>query len=201
MGDKKPSLSDVLFPKVRQAVLRLLFGQPDTQFHTNQIIRLTHSGTGAVQRELDRLAEVGLITVESKGNRKQYQANKSSPLYAEIKSIVVKTFGLVDILREALQQIENEIDLAFVYGSIAKNEDTSSSDIDLMIISDTLSYAEIFPLLEKTREQVGREINPTFYSKSEWKKKLSDKKHFIMQVMKQPKLFLYGTEDELKQLR
>jgi predicted nucleotidyltransferase len=201
MSNKKSGLSDVLFPKVRQSLLGLLFGRPDTSFHTNEIIRLTHSGSGAVQRELDKLAKAELITVERKGNRKQYHANKLSPLYAELRGIVLKTFGLVDVLREALQPVSKDIKVAFIYGSVAKNEDTSESDIDLMIISDTLSYAELFPLLEKAQEQIGREINPTFYSESEWKRKLGEKKHFVTQVMKQAKLFLLGIEDELREVR
>ena len=120
MRTTSPNLSNALFSKVRQCVLALLYGQADRSFHTNEIIRLTHSGTGAVQRELEKLAAVGLITTQSIGNQKHYTANCTSPLFKELRSIVLKTFGLADVLREALAPIASQIHIAFIYGSIAK---------------------------------------------------------------------------------
>ena len=115
MGTISPNLSNALFSKVRQCVLALLYGQPDRSFHTNEIIRLTHSGTGAVQRELEKLAAVGLITTQSIGNQKHYTANCTSPLFKELRSIVLKTFGLADVLREALAPIPHRyISLSFM---------------------------------------------------------------------------------------
>ena len=146
-----PSLSNALFSKVRQCVLALLYGQPNRSFHTNEIIRLTHSGTGAVQRELEKLAAVGLITAQSIGNQKHYTANCASPLYTELRGIVLKTFGLADVLRQALEPIASQIYIAFIYGSIAKQEDKTTSDVDLMLVGDHLTYADIFKLLEKIR--------------------------------------------------
>lgn len=201
MKAMKISLADALFPKVRQQVIGLLYGQPDRSFYTNEIIRLTESGTGAIQRELARLTVSGLLKVEVVGKQKHYQANPSSPLFKELRSIALKTFGLADVLLQALSPIAQEIELAFVYGSIAKHEDTSSSDIDLMLISDNLSYVDLFPLLELTQKQLGREINPTFHTPDEWARKLKSKNHFVMQVIKQPKIFLIGTEIELGKLR
>ena len=191
------SLSNIFFSKVRQSVLGLLYGQPDKSFHTNEIIRFTQSGTGAVQRELEKLANVGLITMQSIGNQKRYQANESSPLYSELRSIVLKTFGLHDILRQALNPITPQIYMAFIYGSIAKQEDTSTSDIDLMLICEDLTYADLFKLLEEVQVQLWRKINPTFYSPTEWSKKLKSHNNFLTQVIKQPKIFLIGTENEL----
>ncbi|MBS0357872.1 MAG: transcriptional regulator [Proteobacteria bacterium] len=195
------SLSNALFSKVRQCVLTLLYGQPDRSFHTNEIIRLTHSGTGAVQRELEKLAATGLITVQSIGNQKHYEANQASPLFSELRSIILKTFGLADVLRQALEPVISEIHIAFIYGSIAKQEDTARSDIDLMLISNNLTYADLFKLLEKTQTQLGRVINPTFYSLSEWKRKIQTNNNFLNQVVAQPKIFLVGTENELTKLR
>ena len=168
MRTTHPNLSNALFSKVRQCVLALLYGQPDRSFHTNEIIRLTHSGTGAVQRELEKLATVGLITMQSIGNQKHYSANCTSPLFTELHSIVLKTFGLADVLRQALVPIAPQIHIAFIYGSIAKQEDTANSDIDLMLVCENLTYADLFKLLEDAQATLGRSINPTFYSSREW---------------------------------
>jgi len=200
MGTIKYNLSNVLFSKARQNVLALLYGQPDHSFHTNEIIRLTGSGTGAIQRELDKLSSVGLITVEAIGNQKRYTANRTSPLFSELRGIVLKTFGLADVLQETLSPITSQLHIAFIYGSIAKQEDTAHSDIDLMLVSDNLTYADLFKLLENAQTQLGRSIHPTFYSLSEWKRKREANNHFLNQVMAQPKIFLIGTEDELVQL-
>ncbi|HSX20802.1 MAG TPA: nucleotidyltransferase domain-containing protein [Gammaproteobacteria bacterium] len=200
MGTIKYNLSNVLFSKARQHVLAVLYGQPDRNFHTNEIIRLTHSGTGAVQRELAALSGAGLITVKACGNQKHYGANRMSPLFSELRGIVLKTFGLADVLREELAAVASQIDIAFIYGSIAKQEDTVNSDIDLMLISDTLTYADLFNLLQKAEAQLGRSINPTFYSASDWKQKIKASNNFVMQTIKQPKIFLLGNEDELIKL-
>lgn len=201
MGTIKSGLSNVLFSKVRQRVLALLYGQSDRSFHTNEIIRLTHSGTGAVQRELAALSSAGIITIKSIGNQKHYEANRMSPLFSELRGIVIKTFGLADVIRQELAPVVSQIHIAFIYGSIAKQEDTVNSDIDLMLISDTLTYVDLFKLLENVQAQLGRQINPTFYSQDEWKRKLKANNNFVAQVIKQPKIFLIGSKDELTKLR
>ncbi len=201
MKRKRNQIASNLFPKVRQRVLRLLYGKPDQLFYTNEIIRLSDSGTGAVQRELAKLSAMNLIKSEVFGNQKRYQADQSSPLFADLRNIILKTFGLSDVLREALAPIATQIQFAFIYGSIASGHDTAKSDIDLMIVSDTLTYAELFSLLKAPEKNLGRKINPTFYSKAEWITQHNRKNHFVLQVMKKPKLFLIGTEDELRKLK
>lgn len=201
MGIKKINLSNVLFSKVQQHVLGLLYCQPDTDFHTNEIIRLTQSGTGAVQRELAKLTAVGLLIAKQVGNQKRYQANRDTLLFSELRSIVLKTFGLADVIREALSSLTQQIHISFIYGSIAKHTDTASSDIDLMIISDKLTYVEIFQLLENAEKKLGRKINPTVYSILDWTRKYKEGNNFIAQISKQSKIFLIGTEDELAELR
>jgi predicted nucleotidyltransferase len=200
MSKKKISISDALFSKVRQRVLGLLYCHPDSDFHTNEIIRLTSSGTGAVQRELENLSSAGLIIVKELGNQKRYQANRNMPLFSELRSIILKTYGLSDVLKTAIKPIANKIQIAFIYGSIAIQEDTATSDIDLMIIGNDLIYADMFELLEKTELQLGRKINPTFYSPSEWERKKNVGNNFITKVLNHPKIFLIGTEDELRKL-
>jgi len=130
-------VADALFTSTQQKVLALLFGQPDRSFFATELIALAGAGSGAVQRELTRLSESGLITVRMVGNQKHFQANKQSPIFNEVRQIVGKTFGLSKPLRDALQTIEEAIQLAIIYGSVAKKIDTASSDIDLLIISMT----------------------------------------------------------------
>lgn len=143
--------SNAIFSKAQQQVLGLLYGRADSDFYTNEIIRLTNIGTGAVQRELTKFSQAGILTVKSVGNQKRYQANHHHPLFNELRSITLKTFGLANVLREAIIPLREKINIAFIYGSIAKQTDHAQSDIDLMIISDSLSYAEIFTLLDQPK--------------------------------------------------
>lgn len=196
----KNEQANILFSKTRQSVLSLLYLHPEKKFYTNEIIRHAQCGTGAVQRELQNLSEAELITVEQIGNQKQYQANQSSPLFIDLQNIIIKTFGLGNVLNEALLPINNHIKIAFIYGSIASNETKAKSNIDLMIISDTLSYADIFPLLTIPEEKLGRPINPTFYSLIEWANKRQTKNNFVCSVIDKPKIFLIGDQDDLDKL-
>ena len=189
-----------LFSKVRQRVLGLLYEKPDQLFYTNEIIRLSDSGTGAVQRELKKLLAADLITVQSFGNQIRYQANTHSPLFMDLRNIILKTTGLASIIQKALIPVSNEMQYAFIYGSIASGKESAKSDIDLMIISDTLTYADIFSILEAPSKKLGRAINPTFYTKHDWIKKKQNKNNFIMQVEQQSKIFLIGNKDEFEKL-
>jgi predicted nucleotidyltransferase len=144
------------------------------------------------------LAAAGLIIVKQVGNQKRYQANQTTAFFADLRNLILKTFGLADVLREALQPIVKKIDVAFIYGSIAKQEDTVNSDIDLMIIGNDLTYADMFQLLEKSEAQLVRKINPIFYTSTEWLRKIKENNNFVRNVVKQPKIFLVGTESELQ---
>src|SRR5712692_5698328 len=134
------SLATAVFSKTQQRVLALLFGQPDRSFYASELIQMARGGSGAVQRELARLQQSGLVTVKRLGNQKHYQANPKSPIFAELSSIVRKTVGLAEPVREALRPLVRDIKAAFVYGSVAKRTDTAESDVDLMIVSDKLTY-------------------------------------------------------------
>ena len=137
------SLADALFSGTQQRVLGLLFGQPERSFYATELIGLTGGGSGAVQRELARLEQSGLVTIKALGNQKYYQANPASPIFTELTGIAQKTVGLAEPLRQALLPLTRKISAAFVYGSVAKKQDTASSDIDLMVISDKLVYADV----------------------------------------------------------
>ncbi len=192
-----PGLADALFAGVQQRVLGVLFGNPRRTFYANEVIALAHSGTGAVQRELARLEASGLVTVTRVGNQKHYQANPAAPVFEELRGLVLKTFGLADVLRKGLAPVAESIRAAFVYGSIARGEDTAASDIDLMVLSDGLTYPDLFTLLEEASKQLGRTVSPTVYTSKEWRKRLREDQAFVTRVVSQPKLWLIGGEPDL----
>lgn len=194
----RASLADALFSGTQQRVLGLLFGQPDRSFYATEMINLAGVGSGAVQRELARLAQSGLVTVKPVGNQKHYQANPASPIYDELRGVVRKTVGLAEPLRAALAPLAGQIRAAFVYGSVAKKQDTASSDIDLMLLSERLSYADLYAVLEAAGAQLGRTINPTLLSKQELTKRVRQGEAFITRVLAQPKVWLVGGEDDFR---
>ncbi|MGD2083096.1 MAG: nucleotidyltransferase domain-containing protein [Chromatiales bacterium] len=190
-------LSEVLFSKTRRQVLRLLFGRPERSYHFNEIVRLAGVGIGSVTRELDKLTGSGLVTMTKAGNQNRYQANRGSPIFDEIRGIVLKTFGLADVLRAALEPLAERIAAAFVYGSVAKGTDTAASDIDLLLIGDDLTYADLVTALAEAEQQLGRSVNPTLYSTEEFRRKLGAGAAFLERVMEQPKIFLLGATDDI----
>ena len=190
-------MADALFSKVQQRVLGVLFGRPDRSFYANEIIGLARSGTGAVQRELLRLEGAGIIRASRVGKQKHYQANAQSPVYAELRGLTLKTFGLADVLRAALEPVAAEIQAAFVYGSIAKGEDRADSDVDILVVSDGMAYGDLYAALEPASERLGRKVAPTLYSRNELLKRLKHQSSFIVRVLSQPKLWLIGGEDDI----
>lgn len=191
------ALADALFTQTQQRVFGLVFGQPDRSFTVSETIAAVGGGSGAVQRELHRLADTGLVTVQPVGNQKRYQANPDAPIFSELVGIVRKTVGLAQPLRDALSPLAADISAAFVYGSVAKQSDTASSDIDVMVISDTLVYADIFAALEPAVQQVGRPINPTIYTHAQLSKRIKADNAFVIRVLEQPKIWLIGGPDDL----
>lgn len=178
-------------------MLAYVFGQPERSFFATELIKLAGGGSGAVQRELARLADSGLVTVTRVGTQKHYQANPKSPIFAELCAIAQKTVGLAEPLREALAPLARRIDAAFVYGSVAKRQDTAKSDIDLMVVSDSLSYADLFAVLEDATNRLGRTVNPTVYSRPELNKRIRADNAFIKRVLAQPKLWVIGEEHDV----
>jgi predicted nucleotidyltransferase len=189
-------LADALFPKVRQRVLAVLFGRPDQSFYANEVIALAQSGTGAVQRELAALAQAGLLTVSKQGNQKHFQANAAAPVFTELRGLILKTMGLADVLRTALAPLAPQIEAAFVYGSVAKQQDTASSDIDLMIVTPSLGYADVYSALESAAATLGRTVNPTLYQPGELARRIAQDNAFVTRVLQQPKIWLIGTEEQ-----
>lgn len=189
-------LGSVLFTPVQQRVLGLLLGQPDRRFQSAELIRLAASGTGAVHRLLTRLADAGLISVQRIGNQKHYQANRASPVFAELHGLIVKTSGLLAPLRAALAPLANHIRVAFVYGSVAKGTDQAASDIDLMVISDKLDYSDVFSVLQNVEAALGRTVNPNVMTLAEWRRKLHQA-GFVSRIAGQRRLFVIGSDSDL----
>lgn len=191
------SLAGALFTQTQQRVLGLIFGQPDRSLTVSELIAATGAGSGAVQRELAKLVESGLVTMQPLGNQKRYQANPAAPIHDELVAIVRKTVALAEPLREALAPFADRIDAAFVYGSVARRSDHAGSDIDLMIVSDTLGYADAMRALHPLIERLGRDINPTLYSRQELRERLQSGNAFVARVLEQPQLWLMGDKDVL----
>lgn len=187
--------ADALFPKVRQRVLAVLFGTPDRSFYANELIAIAQSGKGAVQRELAGLCDAGLITARKQGNQKHYQANAASPVFGELRGLVLKTMGMGDVLRAALAPMASAIKLAFVFGSMASQQDTAQSDVDLLIVSRSLRYGEVLGALEGASQTLSRTVNPTIYTPEEFERRLAQDNAFVTRVMQQPKIWLIGEEE------
>ena len=145
----------------------------------------------ATEKELAKLAETGLLLREKQGNQVRYQANRACPVYGELASLFRKTTGLADVLAEALQPFADRIETALVFGSVARGEETASSDIDVLIVGNT-GFAEVVKALHPAQTVLSREINPVVVTPSEIQKRIKDKDHFIMQILKQPVLLLIG---------
>lgn len=189
------AIGDALFTKTQQRVLGLLYGNPHKRFYTNEIMRWAGMGRGTVRRELERLVSAGLLVTSKQGNQLYYQANTDNPVYADLVSIVRKTFGVADVLKAALAPVIDQIEQAFIYGSIAKGEDRASSDIDLMVVTESLGYGDLMELLSETETPLGRPVNPTIYDRKQLKKKLKEKNAFLIRVMEQPKIWIKETTD------
>ena len=171
----------------------------DEAYYLRQIARSVGVGIGSLQRELNKLAQAGIILRMVRGNQVYYQANPQCPVFPELKSLIVKTTGAAEVIKSALTSLTHHIRVAFIYGSVARMQDKKKSDVDLMIIGD-VKFAEVVSALDKTQQQIEREINPTVYPLSEFQLKFSEGNHFIKTLMRETKLFLIGDQRELTRL-
>lgn len=190
-------LSNTLFGSTRGAVLSVLYGHVGESFYLRQLARLTNKALGPVQREVRQLVDAGLATRKITGGRTLYSANQDSPVFREIKSLVNKTVGMHDILAAALNPLRKRINLAFVYGSVARSRETERSDVDLMIVGK-VDFGEAVESLGAAQKTLNREINPTVYSIKEFGNKVRG--NFLKTVLADNKLFIIGDEDDLREL-
>ena len=191
------TLSSVLFTEYRSRVLGLLLLHPERSYYLREIARLTATVPGTLKREMDKLLEVGLLTVKKVGNQNHYQANRECPIYEDLSNVLRKTSGLSDVLIAALLPLSEKIQSAFIFGSVASGKVNAKSDIDLMLIGE-VTYAEIVLLLHPLHEQLGREINPKIYADKEWSKLVKDNGAFVHDVLRKQKLFIIGNEQQLQ---
>jgi predicted nucleotidyltransferase len=171
----------------------------DKRWHLREVARRADCAVGSVRRELKGLVDCGIAVESRDGNRTYYQANPQCPVYAELAGMIRKTSGLAEVLRIALAGLGERVQVAFVYGSQARQEAGPGSDVDLMVIGET-GFAEVVSTLAQAQDTLGREINPTVYSAEEFGRKASSGHHFIRSVLKDRKIFLIGDEDELGEL-
>ena len=190
---------EVLFPKIRSRILALLLLNQAEEFYLSRIIRRIGMGRGAVQRELESLTRGMVIERERKGHQVFYKANTNHPAYKELRMLMVKTFGLRESIREALRPISGKVKVAFIYGSVAKGVDDADSDVDLLVIGD-VTFGEVIDAIKELEQNLGREISPLVYSLKEFKRKIKDGHHFTRSVVGGEKIFVEGTEDELRKI-
>ncbi|MCC6210923.1 MAG: nucleotidyltransferase domain-containing protein [Burkholderiales bacterium] len=186
------SISSALFSDSQSRVFRWLFGQPERSYHLNELRRLTGLGSASLQRELGKLAAAGLVRSEKVGNLRRFQVNTESPVYEELAGLTRKTLGAQPLLREALAPMKPKIELAFIYGSIAKGTDTAKSDIDIMLVGNGLLLSDVLKLLLPAESQLGRKINPTLYTPAEYRRRRAQKDSFLNRVLAQPVIPLIG---------
>jgi predicted nucleotidyltransferase len=189
------SLADALFTSTQQRVLGALFGQPDRSFFVTQIMELAGCGRGAVQRELGRLLQGGLVTVQMMGTQKHYQANPASPLFTELCGIIQKTVGLAGPIRDALDCLPETPKLALIYGSVASRTDSSASDIDLLVVSDDAELEQIYAVLLPIEQTLARRISLTLYTQREYQGRLDKGNPFLLRVLNGPTIGLVGSID------
>lgn len=181
-----------IFSDSQSKVYRWLFGQPERAYHLNELRRLTGLGSASLQRELNRLVDGGLVRTERVGNLRQFQARVESPVFAELVALTRKTLGVVPLLQEALAPMQPALQAAWVYGSVARQADTAHSDVDLMLVGDGLTLAEVLPRLLPLEAQLGRKINPNCYTPQEFARRRQEPDSFVNRVLSQPVLPLIG---------
>ena len=177
------SVADALFTTAQQRLLALLFGQPSRSFYATDLIELTGSGSGAVQRELGRLSSSGLVNVSLVGKRKHYQANHQSPVFEELRGLVVKTVAVLQPIRQAIEPLADRISLLLIYGSVASGTATASSDIDLLVVADDLTLEDVYSALIPVKAGLDRRIRPTLYTSREFAERKSARNAFLTNVL------------------
>ena len=192
------SLKDAVFTDSQAKVYLWIYGQPERSYHLSELRRLTGLGSASLQREINRLVVAGLANSTLKGNQRQISANRQSPLFKELSDLTRKVMGAAALLTEALLPIERKIEIAFLYGSVAKQSDNAESDIDIMIVGSDLTLSELLDQLLPVEEMLCRKVNPTCYTVGEFKKRLSNTDSFVNKVLSQPIIQLFGNMDDFR---
>jgi len=192
-------IAAALFGRTRRAVLAHFFLHPGQACYLRQLVRTLGLGQGAVQRELAALVEAGLLLRTLDGNQVHYRANTAAPVFPEIKSLMAKTSGIADVLRDALASFAGAIRVAFIHGSFARGTERTDSDMDVIVIG-AVSFREVAVALHHAQDAIGREVNPVVYPEREFRAKVKARHHFLTSVLAAPRVFLMGDEHELERL-
>ena len=187
---------DALLPKTRQGILAATLVRPEKAWYASELAQRLGVPSSSLQRELQDLTEAGILKTHKQGRMVYYQANRESPVFPDLRGLLLKTAGLVDVLAQALKPVASKVTTAFVYGSIAAGSEESDSDIDLMVVGEVSPQDLALPL-RRARESLGREINPTVYSLAEFERKRAAGDHFLTQVLDKPRLLVLGNKDGL----
>jgi DNA-binding transcriptional ArsR family regulator len=190
-------IASALFTPAQQKLLGLLFVRVNEGFHLNEIMRLTGLGSASAQRELKRLHECGLIVSERIGNVRQFRPNKDNLVYAELASLVKKTFGLVSVLNSALAPMRKQLSVAFVYGTTVKQAEDSSAPVELLLIGENTTYGELLSRLPVAERLLRRKINPNLYSVDDFQRRLREQQPFILKMLAERKVFVLGDDTDL----
>jgi DNA-binding transcriptional ArsR family regulator len=196
---RKQRALDALLPKTRQGILAATLVRPDKAWYVSELARRMGVPSSSLQRELHALTNAGILKTNRQGRMVYYQANADSPLYPDLRGLLLKTAGLVDVLADVVKPLSAKLAIAFVYGSVASGSERSESDIDLMVIG-SISPSELALPLRRAREWLGREINPKVYTAAEFKRKRAGKDHFLSHVLSAPKLFVLGDSNDLEKI-
>jgi len=195
--EKPFTIAGALFGKTRLEVLGLLCSHPERSFYLREIVRSLSAAQGAVQRELQNLCNADIIERSRIGNQVHYKANRRCPIYEELRAIMLKTVGVADVLRRALAPLNEQIEFAFIYGSMAAGDSDAGSDVDVMVAGD-VSFGRIVDQLQGAQQKIGREINPRVYNPGEFQEKIKAGNPFLKRVMEAPKVFIIGDEDDFE---
>jgi predicted nucleotidyltransferase len=196
---RKSSLMDALVSRTKQQVLAATLLQPERRWYLLELARHLGVRPSSLQRELKLLAAAGILKRDQNGNRVYFQADAACPIFAELAQILVKTVGIVDVLREALEPLRDRVRVAFVYGSVAVSSERSASDVDLMVIGDVL-LSDIAPVLRNAEQKLGREVNPNVYAPDEFRRRIARENHFLTSVVRSEPLFVIGDQNDLAKL-
>lgn len=190
-------LSDVLFGEYRKRILGLLLLHPEQSYHVRELARLTNTSAGTLHKELSKLSDAGILQSKKVGNQQHYSANVQCPIFEELAGIFRKTSGLADVIADALSSVKHQIQLAMVFGSVARGEEQANSDIDVMVVGD-IGFGDVVSLLYESQVTLRREINPVVYSMDSFKSRVEKNDSFIKEILNKPKLFIIGSEHELR---
>jgi DNA-binding transcriptional ArsR family regulator len=188
-----------LFGKTRRRLLGWLFTHPDESFYVRELLRITGAAQGAISGDLEKLAAAGILRRDARGNQVFYRPDETCPIFPELKSIFLKTVGLADELRRALEPLGSRILVALIHGSGATGALRASSDVDLVVIGGA-SFGDVVSALAPAQARLGREINPVVYSVGEFRSKLRARHHFVTTVLREPHLFIVGDSSELERM-